>query len=656
MSKVKQRASPDIFCADCSAPDPQWASVNRGVMICNDCASIHQGLGRHISQVKHIKKSYWHPHQLKMVQQLTLIGANSIWEHSLLDPSQGKGGKKKPHYNDLIHPVKEDYIRMKYEQLAFVNRQLRKDDDDLGKQLHSSVRTGNLDTSLRLLSIGAQVNYLYLEKGNSPLHVAAKSGQHLQVELLVSYGADPAAPDTNNHTPEEIARNEGHIELAERLVELQYELPDRLSYFVGKVRPDHKSRNHFIIPKLASKTVRDGKIKLQALSNNIFEVLAVDVYDEIDRRETDRIWQDIRQRDCKSIGTKSHFTATPFLTLNPDYSTTRNQGRQKLARFSHSEFTVLIHDVLCDIVRRQCGKEVEGLVEEDPIYDIPPDSQVDQQETGDCMTISRREYDDFKDTISNKDKEIEHLQELNRDLTIKVTMFAKENLELKRKQQNTSAFKKVPLGRPKSVYNTGSNDTIPQPSRQPADQQRRQTIIGPSATLPSCLNEKQRVDKEQISDSKKTNNNDNNNTSSCKTPVALLDPFADEILTNQYPKSEEMPIQSIIIEKTTIVTKKLSHLHQSAQKRKIECYKDHGKDIYEAVLQVIFLFPPKNLEDNLHEIIKRLFTGVHQLQQKCDVTNPSDALTDELIKSAYEIAKAEKELMTVVNGSNETPT
>ena len=83
----------------------------------------------------------------------------------------------------------------------------------------------------------------------------------------------------------------------------------------------------------------------------------------------------------------------------------------------------------------------------------------------------------------------------------------------------------------------------------------------------------------------------------------------------------------------------------------------------------------KNLEDNLHEIIKRLFTGVHQLQQKCDVTNPSDAvsnrlpavawqpkhlfvlqLTDELIKSAYEIAKAEKELMTVVNGSNETPT
>ena len=41
-------------------------------------------------------------------------------------------------------------------------------------------------------------------------------------------------------------------------------------------------------------------------------------------------------------------------------------------------------------------------------------------ETGDCMTISRRAYDDFKDTINNKDKEIERLQEINRELTNKV--------------------------------------------------------------------------------------------------------------------------------------------------------------------------------------------------------------------------------------------
>jgi len=31
-----------------------------------------------------------------MVQQLVTNGANSIWEHSLLDPNQMKGGLRKP--------------------------------------------------------------------------------------------------------------------------------------------------------------------------------------------------------------------------------------------------------------------------------------------------------------------------------------------------------------------------------------------------------------------------------------------------------------------------------------------------------------------------------------------------------------------------------
>ena len=33
-----------------------------------------------------------------------------------------------------------------------------------------------------------------------------------------------------------------------------------------------------------------AKRKLQMLSNHVFEELAMDVYDEVDRRETDAIW------------------------------------------------------------------------------------------------------------------------------------------------------------------------------------------------------------------------------------------------------------------------------------------------------------------------------------------------------------------------------
>lgn len=44
------------------------------------------------------------------------------------------------------------------------------------------------------------------EKGNTPLHVAAKAGQVSQAELLTVYGADPGAPDSNGYTPIDYAR------------------------------------------------------------------------------------------------------------------------------------------------------------------------------------------------------------------------------------------------------------------------------------------------------------------------------------------------------------------------------------------------------------------------------------------------------------------
>lgn len=64
----------------------------------------------------------------------------------------------------LVHfcfsPIKADFIRAKHQQLAFVVRS-SDTDDDLNQQLHSSVRTSNLETSLRLLAQGADPNYYH---------------------------------------------------------------------------------------------------------------------------------------------------------------------------------------------------------------------------------------------------------------------------------------------------------------------------------------------------------------------------------------------------------------------------------------------------------------------------------------------------------------
>ena len=54
-----------------SFADPQWASINRGVLICNECCSVHRSLGRHISQVRSIRAPNWPPVQKEVRERET---------------------------------------------------------------------------------------------------------------------------------------------------------------------------------------------------------------------------------------------------------------------------------------------------------------------------------------------------------------------------------------------------------------------------------------------------------------------------------------------------------------------------------------------------------------------------------------------------------
>ncbi|RXG73660.1 ARF GTPase-activating protein GIT2 [Armadillidium vulgare] len=302
----------------------------------------------------------------QMVQTLNSSGANHIWEHTLLDPSTSKGVRRKPQPSDPVHPNKADFIRAKHQLMSFVYRPNRDEnlasgDKDVSRQLHASVRTANLETSLRLLSLGADPNYYSTEKGNCPIHVAVTAGQSCQVELLVTYGADPGAFDKDGLTPVDYAREGGFSDIADRLVELQYELTDRLAFYLCNKKADHKNGLHWIIPELAdspteiSDVAKEAKSKLVALPHHSFEELACDVYDEVDRRETDAIWLSPQNQSPLL----SDRCSVPFLPVNPEYSSTRNQGRQKLARFNAREFATLIIDILVEARRRMAGTQYQ---------------------------------------------------------------------------------------------------------------------------------------------------------------------------------------------------------------------------------------------------------------------------------------------------------
>lgn len=91
--------------------------------------------------------------------------ANQVWEHTLLDPVS-KQQKRRPSPKDSI-AVKSQFIKAKHVNLEFILKPNLQSDDasnletELSKQLHASVRSGNLETSLRLLVQGADPNFIH---------------------------------------------------------------------------------------------------------------------------------------------------------------------------------------------------------------------------------------------------------------------------------------------------------------------------------------------------------------------------------------------------------------------------------------------------------------------------------------------------------------
>ncbi|RXK41704.1 hypothetical protein M231_00939 [Tremella mesenterica] len=101
-------------CADCHAPAPRWASVNLGIFLCVNCASVHRKLGTHKSRVKSVTLDTWSRDQITAMRTIGNKASNAIYNP-----------------NERLHPPPtsstaeardseiERYIRKKYEVGAF---------------------------------------------------------------------------------------------------------------------------------------------------------------------------------------------------------------------------------------------------------------------------------------------------------------------------------------------------------------------------------------------------------------------------------------------------------------------------------------------------------------------------------------------------------
>uniref|UniRef100_A0A3B3UT78 ArfGAP with dual PH domains 2 n=1 Tax=Poecilia latipinna TaxID=48699 RepID=A0A3B3UT78_9TELE len=96
-------------CADCGAPEPDWASYKIGVFVCLNCSGIHRSLS---SRVKSIRLDFWEDDLVEFMKSTGNANARAVYEKAV-----------PPYYyrpleNDC-NVLRDQWIRAKYQRMEF---------------------------------------------------------------------------------------------------------------------------------------------------------------------------------------------------------------------------------------------------------------------------------------------------------------------------------------------------------------------------------------------------------------------------------------------------------------------------------------------------------------------------------------------------------
>ncbi|XP_044801949.2 arf-GAP with Rho-GAP domain, ANK repeat and PH domain-containing protein 2 isoform X4 [Bubalus bubalis] len=167
-------------CADCKAPDPDWASINLCVVICKKCAGQHRSLGPKDSKVRSLKMdaSIW---SNELIELFIVIGnkrANDFWAGNLQ--------KDEELHMDCSVEKRKNFITQKYKEGRFRKTLLASlTKEELNKALCAAVVKPDVLETMALLFSGADVMCATGDPEHStPYLLAKKAGQSLQMEFL----------------------------------------------------------------------------------------------------------------------------------------------------------------------------------------------------------------------------------------------------------------------------------------------------------------------------------------------------------------------------------------------------------------------------------------------------------------------------------------
>eukprot|EP01137_Pigoraptor_chileana_P029896 Opistho-2@15746 len=356
------------FCADCNASDPQFVCVNRGMLLCHQCAIVHHRISsvffeaaqrastaasapKFFSKIRSINHCPWTEELIMFINHAGNALLNDVYEHTIVYSIE----HTKP-LPDATSAERERFIMAKYIDRLFVEPYHQashsvagpdgwvefKDSDlddivrAMGQGLYDAAAANDLRSIIRLLALGVEINFSLQDEdaaGKTPLFAAASAGNLPALLILLENGADPCAVDGDGHTPLYYCALNAHAS-AQKVMTLW-----QLAHRVGAYPPPGDP----------------AKLKLGKLSFGDFDNLVMDVLSEVQ----DRFLTNVSGRSASGMSGV-------------------REGRRKLAMLDEDQFGTLADNIFeeLDVRQKDAVKRVRKMFATTIDSDAPPEELI----------------------------------------------------------------------------------------------------------------------------------------------------------------------------------------------------------------------------------------------------------------------------------------